>query len=608
MSDPAPPTSPAYLTAGDLPFPAIVHRPPAGVAATGVGVLFCSPFGWEDMSSYRPRRVWAQELAAAGAVVLRFDLPGTGDAAGGPRDAGRVPAWTDAVAAAAAHLRLAHGCRRVVAIGIGTGGLLALTAAQDGAAIDDFVLWGTAARGRAVLRQLGLFARMEAEARAAEGQPDEDDGTVEEGALEVGGYLLGAESAAALKALDLRAPQLPGGPGRRALLLEQDGISVDAALRDGLAAAGVAVTAAPGPGFGKMMLEPQFSRPPRQVIATVVRWLAETPAGDGPAPVPASAPAVADELVVEDAEGGAGGYREHFVTVAHPDGDLFGVACEPLGAALPLRALFLGGTGHRIGPNRMWVEAARRWAARGVPSVRLDFAGVGDAGGSPPDDVPALYRDLYVGQFRHVVDALDGAGEDRPTVSVALCAAAYWAVQGALETERRVVPFMVNPGALSWTPEGHQEHMRRHYRRLLLRRETWRRLARGEVSWTNAPKAFAAGLAQAPRRVLRRGGGAAAASRPAGTLGVLDGLRDRGVHAMILLAGRESVLEELHQLGAMDRVADWPNVAFEVVPGRADLHTLRPLWVQHRVHARLDAGLDAELARLGLGERARPAA
>jgi hypothetical protein len=603
--------APVYLTGSDRPFPALVHLPREGTG-TGLGVVIVPPFGWEDMSSYRPRRMWAEALAEAGATVVRIDLPGSGDAAGGPRDPGRVPAWIDAAGAAAAHLRLARGCRRVVGLGIGTGGMLALRAAQAGAAIDDLVLWGVAARGRAVMRQLSVFAKMEAEARAAGGgeldEADTDD-RLPDGALAVGGYLLAAETAADLKALDLRAPALPGGPGRRALLLEQDGISIDAALAEGLRAAGVEVSEAPAQGFGKMMLEPQFSRAPEEAIATVARWLAATPDGDGPAPAPdpAAAPAVADELLDPDA-----GFRERFVHIADPDGDLFGVATAPLGDALPIRLGFLGGTGHRIGPNRMWVEAARRWAARGVPSVRLDFAGIGDAGGAPPPDVPSLYREVYVGQLRRALDAV-GRPEDRTTIPVALCAAAYWAVQTALSDDRRVVPFMVNPGMLAWDADEHHAHLRRHYRKRLLKLDTWRRLARGEVSWTNAPKAVLAGVRG---RLRRRGGGESAGVAVGasgipdrrGTAAVLDALRERGRPALMVLTGDEPVLDELRRDGDLDRLAQWPDTTFEIVAGEVDLHTLRPLWLQRRVHAMLDAGLDGELARLGLADPARPAA
>ena len=69
-----------------------------------------------------------------------------------------------------------------------------------------------------------------------------------------------------------------------------------------------------------------------------------------------------------------------------PFGTLFGV----LGRAARRRprrdlcAVFLNaGAVRRIGPNRLWVEAARRWARAGVPSVRMDLEGIGDADGDP---------------------------------------------------------------------------------------------------------------------------------------------------------------------------------------------------------------------------------
>jgi hypothetical protein len=601
------PAEPVYLTGTDRPFPALVHRPGEGAAATGLGVVIVPPFGWEDMSSYRPRRMWAQALAAAGTTVARLDLPGSGDAAGGPEDPDRVAAWIDAVGATAAHLRLAHGARRVVALGLGTGGMLAVKAAEAGAAIDDLVLWGVAARGRAVMRQLGVFARLEAEARAigADVGFDTED-HLEDGALAVGGYLLSAQTASDLKALDLRSITLPGGRGRRALLLEQDGISVDAALAGALREAGAEVDERPAQGFGKMLLEPQFSRAPDEAIAVVAQWLAATPEGEGPAPEPVAAPVVSDELVDE-----AAGYRERFVTIPDPDGDLFGVVTDPLDSAVPVRLGFVGGTGHRIGPNRMWVEAARRWAARGVPSARLDFAGIGDAGGTPPADVPSLYRGIYVQQLRRALDRV-GAPEDRSTVPVALCAAAYWVVQASLSEDRRVVPFLVNPGMLSWDADAHQANMRRHYRKRLFDPDTYRRLLRGEVSWTNAPRAVLNGVTALLRKLLSRTPAAAAAAAPAtgrGSAGVLDALRDRGTPALVVLTGDEPMLDELRRDGDLERLGSrWPDATFEIVPGEVDLHTLRPLWLQRRVHGMLDAGLDAELARLDLAARARPAA
>jgi hypothetical protein len=247
-----------------------------------------------------------------------------------------------------------------------------------------------------------------------------------------------------------------------------------------------------------------------------------------------------------------------------------------------------------------------------VPALRLDLAGVGDAGGTRPPDVPSLYRDLYVRQVRRALDVL-GEGDadaDRSSVSVALCAAAYWAVQASLTDERRLVPFMINPGMLAWTAAGQQQRLRRHYRRLLFRRETWRRLRRREISLVNAPRAFLDGLlalARRPLRALGRGGPPAAAVRN-GSESVLDQLRDQGTDALVVFTGREELLDELERDGQLDRLDQWPNIAVEIVPGDADVHTLRPIWLQQRVHAMLDAALDAELDRLELAAPTRAGA
>ena len=40
----------------------------------GLDVLICTPFGWGEAHSYRSRRNWAIQLAAAGYPTLRIDL------------------------------------------------------------------------------------------------------------------------------------------------------------------------------------------------------------------------------------------------------------------------------------------------------------------------------------------------------------------------------------------------------------------------------------------------------------------------------------------------------------------------------------------------------
>jgi dienelactone hydrolase len=66
----------------------------------------------------------------------------------------------------------------------------------------------------------------------------------------------------------------------------------------------------------------------------------------------------------------------------HP---LFGILHRPPTAPrlLPPIVLASAGTVHRIGPHRLYVTLARRWARLGFHVLRLDLSGIGD---SPPAD------------------------------------------------------------------------------------------------------------------------------------------------------------------------------------------------------------------------------
>src|SRR5204863_777764 len=82
--------------------------------------------------------------------------------------------------------------------------------------------------------------------------------------------------------------------------------------------------------------------------------------------------------------------RETPLWVDRPSARLFGVLTESLHAQAQLCAVLLAGQGH-TGPNRMWVEIARRWAARGVPTLRIESSWIGDPEGDASADVGALY-------------------------------------------------------------------------------------------------------------------------------------------------------------------------------------------------------------------------
>ncbi len=596
------------------------HHPAQG-RARATAVLLCPPFGNGELCSYRSRRDWAMQLARAGHATLRIDLPGCGDSSGGPGDRELMAAWTQAVAEGGEWLRAHAGAVRVAAVGIGLGGLLAALAIAEEAPIDDLVLWAVPSRGRTLVRELRAFTRLE---DAAPLQADPALGSAPDGSVMNGGFVLSAETVAALEALDLTTLVLPEAERRRVLMLERDGIEVDERLRGFLAARGAAVTVAPGPGYGAMMAEPYLSRSPDAVFATVEDWLAaaepaseegppagaraatqETaPAGTEPAneEVPPAAAQARPEACAQIELGGTEArVRETPLAVEHPYGRLFGVLAEPdTEERASLCVIFLNaGAIRRVGPNRMWVEAARRFAARGVATLRVDFAGIGDADGddSAWADDASFHVPEYVEQTRAAIDALVARGLPSRFVLAGLCSGAYWAFHAALADDRVAGALMVNPRVLFWDGRRALVQEAGHAHKLLEGR-IWVKLVRGGFSRERVltfARALLALLARVPARAATR-------TRAALTGGdrverALDRLQESGKHLLFVFGPMEQLRLELELDGRLADLQARENVTLELIDGDSEVHTLEPLSLQRRVHELLDRGLEHELSR-----------
>src|SRR5207244_845609 len=283
-----------------------------------------------------------------------------------------------------------------------------------------------------------------------------------------------------LQAIDLTALPLPGAARRRVLLLERDGIEADADLVRALRDAGAQVARGPGDGYGARMTRPDAARPPSGVFEAVETWLGEVPCTAHVA-VPGAAPTEPESAELP-------GMRETPILLRQPFGEMFGIIAEPDAAAADLCVVFLNAAAiRRVGPNRMWVDMARRWAARGVPTVRLDLEGIGDTDGdgSSYADVANLYVPAFVEQVRAALDALEARGLPSRFVLAGLCSGAYWAFQTALEDERVAAAFLLNSRVLFWREELETERDVRRLRRHFLRRSSWRRLWSGEL-WPGA--------------------------------------------------------------------------------------------------------------------------
>jgi pimeloyl-ACP methyl ester carboxylesterase len=552
-------------------------------------IVMFTPFGWGEMSSYRGLRSWAVHLAESGYPTLRMDLPGTGDSGGSPRDPARLQAWTAASCEAARWVRTSTGCEKVAAIGISLGGMVACCSLAAGAPIDEVILWAVPSEGRTFLREIRAFAmRLDTGEGQGniQGRDDPPSGEV------AAGFILSADTVAALEELELAALEFPPDRPSRALLLQRDGIALDARIARRLEQVGVDVTVSRGEGYGAMMTEAERARAPSGLFDPIEKWLErsplETPASEQTRSASAAGPAAARASTEIELSIGSWHVRERPLTVDQPFGRLFGILAEPAeGEPADLCAVFLNaGAIRHIGPNRMWVEAARRWASRGVRSLRLDLEGLGDADGEWSGELAGLYVQARVQQTLAAVEELAVGGLGRRFMLVGLCSGAHWSFHGALQDERVVAAVMLNPEAIFWEPSlGSVRAFRRRASGSSLRRALRRgvRLSQIATAGAQVPTAFgelARGRRERSRKLDR----------------ALDQLARADKNVTFAFSGEPALWQELRREGRLEQDQRTQNVTFEALSGTD--HILRPLQAQRDAHAALDRALDRELERL----------
>ncbi len=582
----------AYLDHGGTSVFSLLHQPTAA-ANDGTAVLICPPWGWDEEASYRARRTWAEHLAMRGHTTLRIDFPGTGDSGGGPSDFGIVDSWRKAVIVATETLAGLPGTQRIAVLGLGIGGLVAAAAAADGARFEDLLLWGAPPDGRTFVREQRAFARFQS---SRYGPAGSGDGGLPDGWLEAGGFVLSPATIEAIEGLDLRSMEL--GSLERVLLAGRDGIPVDEAVRAAFERAGIEPEIAPGRGWASMCFHPERHDPPLGMFDRVDEWLSTTPSRGSGAPSRRLAPPIPLPSIAAEAIFVVDGTPIRETTVG-PDegfGGSFGVLASPEdGGHLGVCAVFMNaGAIRRVGPNRMWVETARRWASHGVPTFRADMDGIGDADGDADvyRDVARFYAPDRRGHVTTILDALEARGLGPRFVMIGLCAGGFWGFDVGADDERVVEVIAINPKVLAWDGELELRRDARLVERMF-KVDPWRRLMKGE---TDRARVLAIGravvtqasraLRTSPARLRERHAADPVSARIADAL---DRLCAKETRVVLAFSGDEEVPGELERGGILSRLAEWPNLELEELP--LNDHTVRPVAAQQAVRSVLDREL-----------------
>lgn len=397
-------------------------HPASGGTPKDRGVVLCSPFGYEAICTYRGWRALAERLAGAGMPVLRFDYPSTGDSAGDDAFE-RVPAWLGSIEAGTEWLRRHAGVSQVALCGLRLGALLAAeSAARRPGSIDALVLLAPVTSGRMYLREITLAA-----ATGTDTVQDPDW-------LDSAGFCLHASDVARLRGLDLAGALARSGTSRLLIAETPQRPTFNAATLARLDGGGHVVDRLAFTGQDAFLRHAHLSLTPDAVFAEVVDW---TAAG-APFGCPSAPPAAPDRLACE------GPAAEHILRFGEV-GQLAGVLCEPSMPQQPIgrTAVLMLNTGanHHIGNSRLAVRMARKLAASGTTSLRIDLGGIGDSDETVAwtyaDRATQLFDDAALGDVHAALDALEQRGFSRCFV-VGVCSGAHHAFQAALRDPRIV--------------------------------------------------------------------------------------------------------------------------------------------------------------------------
>ncbi|POR55964.1 serine aminopeptidase S33 family [Paraburkholderia eburnea] len=557
------------------------------------GVVLCNPFGYDALCTHRGWRKLAERLAAAGLPTLRFDYPGTGDAAGMEDDPGRVEAWIESIGAAVRHLRAWTGVTRVALVGLRLGATLAAAAAQRHGNIDDLVLLAPPVTGRRYIRELRAHRQGWLSTSAGMGAvPIADDAAY----VEAFGFGLHGDDIATLSAVDLmRAKE---APARRVLLLDSSGSNLAASLAAHYTSLGAQVEQGGFEESDRFFLEALYSEEPIDAFSRVCAWLAQDLQF---APKDARrVPIDAQPYLRLEREGAT----ERPVRFDH----CFGIHCEPdmPQPGAPAVLLINTGAAHHIGDGRIAVLLARRLAQQGIASLRMDIGGLGDAQPPAPEvNLDMLYSTALRDDAASGADWLAARGHAR-IAAFGVCGGAFVSLHVSGLHPNIFAAYGVNLQKFTWdgaarSPGEQRMVSSKTYLHAVFSADKWKRALRGQTD--SNPLRIAAVLAKrVARRALRvgtqavaRGMGRPVAANEACVL--LHAIDAKKVQLRLVYGEYDSGLEEARlQLGAsFAALKAVPNVRALTLPGLD--HALFTREARNAVMADFEAWLCAESMR-----------
>jgi uncharacterized protein len=177
-------------------------------------------------------------------------------------------------------------------------------------------------------------------------------------------------------------------------------------------------------------------------------------------------------------------YSERAIVFACEGEELVGIVAAPEPASAHGVLIVVGGPQYRAGSHRQFTLLARALAHAGVPAMRYDYRGMGDASGDI-HTFEEVQQDIRAGidAFFRAVPAM------KQVVIWGLCDAASAALFYA-STDRRVAALaLANPWVRTVEGEA-RAYVKHYYVGRLFQRGLWKKIARGEFDFTGSARSF----------------------------------------------------------------------------------------------------------------------
>ena len=550
------------------------------------GIVLCPAMAWEALCGYRTFTQLAYALAGLGFDVVRFDYHGTGDAAGGDADPGRVPAWLDSIDGAIAQVKRLAGVSRIGLFGLRLGATLAAVAASRSGGVDALALWAVPPTGRAYVREIRAGAQRNPLIAAS--NPND---------LLAMGSLYTEETLTALQALDCE--KVPRAPAPSVLIIGRDDLPIEGPLPARYRALGATVAYEQWPGYAAMIDEPHKAQLDPDIVNRIANWFALSFP-----PLPAVREIAAPPL--EPVEFVTDGVRERAMSFGVGQ-SLFGMLTESLQGP-PHKdetgvILLNVAANYRVGPNRMYVKLARGLASAGYRVLRFDLPGIGDSRFEAGFTSETLYNKQSTAEVRAAIDLLMARGCKRIWLA-GICSGSYVAFNTAHADPRVTGQILMNTRLLEWSASSAgswQAAMTTaaykstsYYKQALFTTGVYARLLRGEINVRGIASRFGtllgARVKRAFNRLLGRG-------KLEGVLPKMKELSARGTDTLVIMSSHDDGLDymEFHLGERGSAMRGDPNFRF-VMMDDTD-HTFSPLASQRQVIQIVRDHLDSKIER-----------